>query len=251
MIVSPGRHAGKVGLVTGASKGIGRAIARLLAAEGAKVLICARHRELAEEAVSEIRAGGGEVEACVADVARRAEVDGLVARGLERFGRLDIVVNNAGMTRDGLVLRMRDEDWDAVMDVNLKGAFLVTRAALKPMLRQQGGRIVNISSVAGIKANAGQANYAAAKAGLIGFTKAVAREVASRGITVNAVAPGFVKTEMTDALPEELQAAYCKQIPVGRFGDATEVAAVVSFLASDAASYITGQVIIVDGGLSI
>jgi 3-oxoacyl-[acyl-carrier protein] reductase len=240
---------GKVAVVTGGSRGIGRAIALNLSAQGVKVAICARHLEGAEKVVAEIEATGAEGMAVAADISREAEAEGLIQAGVKRFGRLDILVNNAGITRDGLLIRMKEEDWDTVLDVNLKGAFFTTRAVLRPMLRAQGGRIVNISSVAGTMGIPGQANYSAAKAGLIGFTKAVAKEVASRSITVNAVAPGFIETEMTAVLSEDRKRTYLSQIPMGRFGGSEEVAALVSFLVSDAASYITGQVITIDGGL--
>lgn len=240
---------GKVAVVTGGSRGIGRAIALRLSAEGVKVAIGGRNLEAAERVVAEIEAAGAVGAAVAADISRESDADGLIQTSIKRFGRLDILVNNAGITKDGLLVRMKEEDWDTVLDINLKGAFFATRAALRPMLRAQAGRIVNISSIAGMMGIPGQANYSAAKAGLIGFTKAVAKEVASRSITVNAVAPGFIETEMTAVLSEDRKRAYLSQIPMGRFGDPTEVAALVSFLVSEAAGYITGQVITIDGGL--
>ncbi len=241
---------GKVALVTGGSRGIGAAIAHTLAKEGAAVALCARHSEAAATVAKAIEDGGGQALAVAADVGCTADADRLVAACLDRFGRLDILVNNAGVTRDGLILRMKDEDWDHVLSVNLAGAFRCARAVLRPMLKQkQGGRIINISSVVGSMGNVGQANYVAAKAGLIGLTKALAREVASRGITVNAVAPGFIDTEMTAGLPESVKQAHFAAIPLGRFGTAQEVAEVVAFLASEGAAYITGQVIHVNGGM--
>ena len=242
--------AGKVALVTGGSRGIGEAIAGRLAGERAAVALCARHLEAAAQVAKAIEARGGQALAVAADVGRPDDIDRLVAACLDRFGRLDILVNNAGITRDGLILRMKDEDWDQVLAVNLGGAFRCARAALRAMLKQkQGGRIVNIGSVVGSMGNAGQANYVAAKAGLVGLTKALAREVASRSVTVNAVAQGFIETEMTTGLPEALKQTYLAQIPQGRFGTTAEVAAVVAFLASEGAAYITGQVIHVNGGM--
>jgi 3-oxoacyl-[acyl-carrier protein] reductase len=240
----------KVALVTGGSRGIGAATAHSLSEAGAAVTLCARHLEPAVRVAKAIEARGGRALAFEADIGRAEDADRVVAACLDRFGRLDILVNNAGMIRDGLILRMKDEDWDQVLAVNLAGAFRCARAALRPMLKQkQGGRIINISSVVGSMGNVGQANYVAAKAGLIGLTKALAREVASRGITVNAVSPGFIDTDMTAGLPESARQTYLAQIPLGRFGTASEVAAAVTFLASDGAAYITGQVIHVNGGM--
>lgn len=242
--------AGQVALVTGGNGGIGRAVALALAGEGCRVGVVAGHDLAGAEAVArEIEQTGGEALALRADVSDAAQAEGAVWAVAERFGRLDILVNNAGITRDGLLLRMSEADWDAVFDVNLKGAFHCTKAALKWMVRQRSGRIVNIASIVGMMGNAGQANYAAAKAGLIGFTRATAREVASRGILVNAVAPGFIQTRMTAAIPEKAREAMLQQIPLGRLGQPSDVAPAVLFLCLPEVSYITGQVLVVDGGV--
>jgi 3-oxoacyl-[acyl-carrier protein] reductase len=239
---------GRVALVTGASRGIGRAIAAKLAAQGATVVAAARERN-AEATVGEITAAGGTAEVASVDVGDAAAIDALVAGTLERHGQIDILVNNAGITKDQLLLRMKRADWDAVIATNLTGAFALTQAVLKPMIRQKGGRIVCISSVVGQSGNAGQANYAASKAGLIGFVKAVAQEVASRNITVNVVAPGLIDTDMTKAISESSSEVWASQIPLGRLGTPQDVAWTVCFLASDEAAYITGQVIAVNGGM--
>ena len=240
--------AGQTALVTGASRGIGRAVALELANAGATVAVnYASSATAAEEVVAQILATGGSAYALKADVSQEEQVEQLIAAVLERSGSLDVLVNNAGITRDGLLMRMKTDDWQAVLDLNLSGVFFCTRAITRTMLKQKRGRIINITSVVGLMGNAGQANYAAAKAGVIGFTRSTARELASRGITVNAVAPGFIATDMTkDLKADELLNA----IPLGRYGQPQEVAGAVRFLAADpAAAYITGQVLQVDGGM--
>jgi len=239
---------GRVALVTGASRGIGRAIAVRLAAQGATVVAAAREQNAAAT-VEEITAAGGTAEAASVDVGDAAAIDALVAGTLSRHGRIDILVNNAGIAKDQLMLRMKREDWDAVIATNLTAAFALTQAVLKPMIRQKSGRIVCISSVVGQSGNAGQANYAASKAGLIGFAKAVAQEVASRNITVNVVAPGLIDTDMTKAISAGTSEVWASQIPLGRLGTPQDVAWTVCFLASDEAAYITGQVLAVNGGM--
>lgn len=240
---------GRVVIVTGGSRGIGRAVAHSLAEAGASVVVSGRDAGRLEAAARELEGLGVPVLGVVADVGRREDVDRLVGQSKERFGRIDVVVNNAGITRDTLLVRMKDEDWDEVLDVNLRGAFLVMRAAAKVMMRQRGGRIINIASAAGAMGNPGQANYSAAKAGLIGLTKAAARELARWGILVNAVAPGLIDTDMAAAIPPEARDALLAQVPLGRMGSAREVGEVVRFLAGDGATYVTGQVIHVNGGL--
>lgn len=239
----------KVAIVTGASRGIGRAIALALAAQGAKVVASARNGEALDNLVAEIKGQGGEATAVVGDVAVSTDAARLIEQAVDAYGQVDILVNNAGITRDGLLLRMKDEDWDAVLDTNLKGAFLCIRAAAKVMSKQRSGRIINISSVVGEMGNAGQANYCASKAGLLGLTKSVARELARRNVTVNAITPGFIVTDMTDGMTDKAREAMTEQIPLGRLGDADDVANAVIFLASDQSSYVTGQVLGVNGGM--
>ena len=239
---------GRIALVTGASRGIGRAIATKLAAQGATVIGAARGTNAAAT-VDAILAAGGKAEAASADVSDSGAIEQLVAGTLERHGRIDVLVNNAGIAKDQLLLRMKRDDWDAVIATNLTAAFALTQAVLKPMIRQRSGRIICISSVVGQGGNAGQANYAASKAGLIGFAKSVAQEVASRNITVNVVAPGLIETDMTRALTEDAHADWSSRIPLKRLGTPDDIAAAVCFLASDEAAYITGQVLAVNGGM--
>ena len=243
---------GKCALVTGGSRGIGRAICLELARQGARVAVnYAGNAAAAEETVQACEALGVEAFAIQADVADAAASEAMVKEVLTRFGRLDILVNNAGVTRDGLMPMMKEADWDAVLDTNLKGAFHCMKAVYRPMMKQKYGRIVNLSSIVGLRGNAGQANYAASKAGLIGLTKSMAKELAARNVTVNAVAPGFIDTDMTAALPEKAREAMLTTIPMGRLGQAEDVAKAVAFFAGDESAYVTGQVLCVDGGMAV
>ena len=242
--------AGKAALVTGASRGIGREIALELARQGANVAVNFSGSEAkANEVVDEIKALGRDAVAIKCDVSNTVEVTEMVKASIDRFGKLDILINNAGITRDNLLMRMKEEEWDDVINTNLKGVFLCTKAVTRQMMKQRIGRIINIASVVGVSGNPGQANYVAAKAGVIGLTKTTAKELASRNITVNAVAPGFITTDMTDKLSEEVKAEMLKQIPLARLGEAKDIAKITAFIASDDSSYITGQTFHVNGGM--
>ena len=242
---------GKVIIVTGASSGIGEKTAEVLAAEGAKVVLAARRKEKLEDVANRIIAAGGEAYTVSGDVSVREDCDRIAEETVKKYGRIDVLVNNAGITKDNLMLKMTEEDFEQVIDTNLKGAFLCIKHVSKIMLKQKRGHIINISSVVGVRGNAGQVNYASSKAGLIGMTKSVAKEIGSRGITVNAVAPGFIETDMTAKLPEAVVEENLKSIPMKKLGKVEDVANLVRFLASDDASYITGQVICVDGGMAM
>jgi 3-oxoacyl-[acyl-carrier protein] reductase len=244
------RFENQVAVVTGSGRGIGHAIAVRLASEGARVASVSRTEANAQKTADEINAARADAsKAYAVDVADHAAVQGAAAQILADFGRVDILVNNAGVTRDGLSMRMSLDDWDTVVNTNLKGAFVFTQALMRPMIKQRSGRIINISSIAGLTGNAGQANYAASKAGLIGLTKTLARELASRGITVNAVAPGLIETDMTTVLSEEIRQAILQKVPLGKLGEPDDIAGAVAYLASSEAKYITGQVLTVDGGM--
>jgi len=247
---TPPRLENKVAIITGASRGIGREIALLFAKEGAKLTITARNEELLKTLSDEIKAlGFAEPLLCSLDVKDSEKVEEMVDKTLDKYGRVDILVNNAGVTRDGLMLRMSDADWDDVLDTNLKGAFICMRSVAKTMMRQRSGRIINMASVIGLIGNAGQANYAASKAGIIALTKSAAKELGSRNILINAIAPGFIDTDMTQALSDDIKNAILKSIPVGKLGQPADIAKAALFLASDESSFITGQVITVDGGM--
>jgi len=244
-----GQVAGKKAIVTGAARGIGQAIAVRLAEEGADVALCDLHSDWLQETASRVRALGRRAECLAVDVGRAEDVQNAVAQVEKAFGRIDILVNNAGITKDGFLARMTEQDWDAVLNVNLKGTFLFTKAVSRVMMKQRGGSVVSVASIIGLIGNAGQCNYAASKAGVIALTKSVAKELASRKVRANAVAPGFIRTRMTDQLPEDIRKKMLEAIPLGRFGVPEDVANVVVFLASDAASYVTGQVLTVCGGM--
>ena len=240
----------RVAIVTGGTRGIGLAIAKRLASDGFDLLVTYRgDEEVARAAADELQSTGRRIELQAADISDADGAGLTIETAMQKLGRIDALINNAGITRDGLMMRMSEDDWDDVLDTNLKGAFLTSKAAIRPMLRQRSGRIVNLTSVVGLVGNAGQANYASAKAGLVGLTKSLAKEVGSRGITVNAVAPGFIDTRLTDVLPEDLKTTLLKQTPLGRFGSPEDVAGAVSFLVSPDAVFITGHVLTVDGGL--
>ena len=242
----------KVAVVTGASRGIGKAVAKKLAAQGALVIINYNgSKERAEEVKRKIEADGGKAEIYQCNVSDFSSCEVFLGEIVKQYGRIDILVNNAGITRDGLLMKMSEEDYDAVLDTNLKGTFNCIRFAARQMIKQRSGRIINMASVSGVLGNAGQANYSASKSGVIGLTKSAAREFASRGITVNAVAPGFIRTEMTAVLSDKVKDTACAQIPLGKFGEPEDIAEAVAFLASDEARYITGQVINVDGGMAM
>lgn len=240
---------GKTAIVTGASRGIGAAIAQRLCEAGANVVLCSRSADAVGQIADTLQGNGYTVLAMAADISQKADVETLIEETISQFSQIDILVNNAGITRDMLLMRLKDEDWDAVLQTNLTGTMYCTRAVLRPMIRQKSGRIINISSVVGLTGNAGQANYAAAKAGIIGFTKAIAKEIGARGITVNAIAPGFITTDMTAQIPEQSLPQLLELIPLREFGHPEDVADAVCFLASDAARYITGQTLQVDGGM--
>ncbi|MER2171058.1 MAG: 3-oxoacyl-[acyl-carrier-protein] reductase [Psychrobacillus psychrodurans] len=245
-----GKLDGKSAIVTGASRGIGRDIALYLAKEGAMVAVnYSGSKDRADAVVEEIEATGGEAFAIQANVDQSDDVQNLISSTIEQYGSVDILVNNAGITRDNLLMRMKEQEWDDVLNTNLKGVFLCTKAVTRQMMKQRAGRIINITSIVGVSGNAGQANYVAAKAGVIGLTKSSAKELASRNITVNSVAPGFITTDMTDALPEDIKSQMLSQIPLAKFGNPLDVAKAVAFLASEDANYITGQTIHVNGGM--
>ena len=238
-----------VAVITGSSKGIGKRIAERFAESGYRVVVSGRNEERTNALAEALNSAGHAASAVVGDVSISEDANQLIGHAVDRYGRIDVLVNNAGITRDGLMMRMKDEDWDSVINVNLKGTFNCIRAANRPMMKQRSGRIINITSVVGVIGNPGQANYVAAKSGVIGLTKTVAKELASRGVTCNAIAPGFIETDMTDHLQDDLKQKMLEQIPLNRMGSADDVAKVAEFLASDASAYITGQVIHVDGGM--